>query len=107
MCSNLMKLGQKVAIASGGIAAAIIALIGISNTDLSEQKIFSSSGNSNNTIIPSTKIKVAASFFPLYDFARNIGGDRSDVYSFLPIGQEPHSWEPSIQQIEELKGTKL
>src|SRR5215467_12218303 len=107
MRSNLMKLGQKIAIASGGIVTAIIALIGMSNTDLLEQKIFSNSENSNNTIIPSTKMKIAASFFPLYDFARNIGGNRSDVYSFLPIGQEPHSWEPSIQQIEELKGTKL
>jgi len=102
-----MKLGQKIAIAIGGIVTAIITLIGMSNTDLLEQKIFSNSENSNNTIIPSTKMKVAASFFPLFDFARNIGGNRSDVYSFLPIGQEPHSWEPSIQQIEELKGTKL
>lgn len=53
------------------------------------------------------KLKVAASFFPLYEFARNVGGNKSEVYSFLPIGNEPHSWEPSIQQIEELKGTKL
>ena len=54
-----------------------------------------------------SKLKVTASFFPLYEFAKNVGGDKAEVYSFLPIGNEPHSWEPSIQQIEELKGTKL
>lgn len=60
--------------------------------------------NPSNTV---SKLKVAASFFPLYEFARNVGGNKTDVYSFLPIGEEPHEWEPSIQQIEELKGTKL
>lgn len=62
-----------------------------------------SMGNLSKT----TKLKVAASFFPLYEFARNVGGNKAEVYSFLPIGEEPHSWEPSIQQIEKVKRTKI
>ena len=75
---------------------------------INECNIFDKSKTSQNSSNSGTsKLKVAASFFPLYEFARNVGGDKAEVYSFLPIGNEPHSWEPSIQQIEELKGTKL
>ncbi len=82
------------------VAIAVIASIAVlSNSNVSPQV----NPQSNTT----PKIKVAASFFPLYEFARNVGGDKAEVYSFLPIGQEPHSWEPTIQQIEELKGTQL
>ena len=35
-------------------------------------------------------IKVITSFFPLYDFARNVGGGRVEVTSMIPAGAEPH-----------------
>ncbi len=41
------------------------------------------------------RIKVVASLFPLYDFARNIAGERADVELLLPPGAEPHHFEPS------------
>ncbi|WP_049765200.1 metal ABC transporter solute-binding protein, Zn/Mn family [Alkaliphilus metalliredigens] len=37
------------------------------------------------------KIKVFASFYPLYDFAGKIGGDRIDLQTIVPAGTEPHS----------------
>lgn len=93
---NKLKTGITVGIA---IAVAIIAAIVLSSSNLSPPANLQSG--------ETPKLKVAASFFPLYEFARNVGGNKAEVYSFLPIGNEPHSWEPSIQQIEELKGTKL
>ncbi|MDE1845646.1 MAG: zinc ABC transporter substrate-binding protein [Thaumarchaeota archaeon] len=93
MKSYLIAIGVAVAVV---IIAAIIVL---SNSNVSPPV------NQQSSATP--KLKVAASFFPLYEFARNIGGDKAEVYSFLPIGLEPHEWEPSIQEIEELKGTKL
>lgn len=48
------------------------------------------------------KIKVVASFFPLYDFARHIGGDRADAIAMVPIGAEPHDWEPTVQQVQDM-----
>jgi len=42
----------------------------------------------------SGKLIVVATLFPLYDFARNIAGDRADVRLLLPPGAEPHSFEP-------------
>jgi len=41
------------------------------------------------------KIVVVASFYPLYEFASRVGGDRAEVSSLVPAGIEPHDWEPS------------
>jgi zinc transport system substrate-binding protein len=40
------------------------------------------------------KLKVVASLFPTYDFARAIGGEYAEVSLLLPPGVEPHSFEP-------------
>lgn len=40
------------------------------------------------------KLKVVTSLFPLYDFARNVGGQKTEVTLLLPPGVEPHSFEP-------------
>jgi len=39
------------------------------------------------------KLLVVASFYPLYDFARNVGGDRVAVSVLIPPGVEPHDYE--------------
>ncbi|MFZ5649583.1 MAG: metal ABC transporter substrate-binding protein [Bacillota bacterium] len=41
------------------------------------------------------RVRVTATIYPLYDFARNVGGDKVEVYSLLPPGAEPHHWEPA------------
>lgn len=45
---------------------------------------------------PSTpgKLQVVTTLFPLYDFTRQIAGDKADVSLLLPPGVEPHSFEP-------------
>jgi zinc transport system substrate-binding protein len=40
------------------------------------------------------RISVITSLFPLYDFARNIGGNKVDVMLLLPPGVEAHTFEP-------------
>jgi len=40
------------------------------------------------------KLMVVTTLFPLYDFARAIGGDKADVTLLLPPGVEPHTFEP-------------
>lgn len=39
------------------------------------------------------RLKVIATIFPLYDFARNIGGDRISVTMLLPPGSDVHHYE--------------
>ncbi len=48
------------------------------------------------------RIKVVASFYPVYDFARNIGGDRIEVTTLIPSGVEPHEFEPTASDIRKL-----
>jgi len=40
------------------------------------------------------KLPVVTTLFPLYDFARNVGGDKAAVSLLLPPGAEAHSFEP-------------
>lgn len=41
------------------------------------------------------KLKIVASFYPLYDFTSHVAGDRAEVSSLIPAGIEPHDWEPT------------
>ncbi|MEM3100404.1 MAG: zinc ABC transporter substrate-binding protein [Candidatus Nitrosotenuis sp.] len=50
-----------------------------------------------------SKIKVVASFYPLYEFSKNVGGQTAEVSTFIPIGIEPHDWEPSTGDLLRLK----
>lgn len=42
----------------------------------------------------SGRLRVVTTLFPLYDFAKAVGGDSVDVTLLLPPGMEPHSFEP-------------
>lgn len=44
-------------------------------------------------------IKVVATNFPPYDFARQVGGDKVEVTMLVPPGAESHSYEPTPQDI--------
>ncbi len=43
----------------------------------------------------STKLKVAATLFPYYDFVRQIAGDRVELTMVIPAGMDSHSFEPT------------
>jgi zinc transport system substrate-binding protein len=45
------------------------------------------------------KITVVASFYPLYEFASRVVGDRAEVSSLVPTGVEPHDWEPTAEDV--------
>lgn len=44
---------------------------------------------------PSDRLTVVATLFPQYDFAREIAGDKADIFLLLPPGMESHSFEPT------------
>ena len=55
----------------------------------------------------SGKVAVVASFYPMYDFAQKIGGDRVDVTCLVPAGTEPHDWEPSTADMKAIAGARV
>jgi zinc transport system substrate-binding protein len=40
------------------------------------------------------RLRVVATFYPLYYFSGQVGGDRARVEALIPFNSEPHSWEP-------------
>ena len=52
-----------------------------------------------------TKIQAIASFYPLYEFAQQVGKDKVDVQLIVPTGVEPHEWEPTIQEVLQMQKT--
>lgn len=57
--------------------------------------------------LASEKLSVVASFYPMYDFALKIGGDRVTVETLVPPGAEPHDWEPSPPDIVRLENADV
>ncbi len=57
--------------------------------------------------VPSNKIQVTASFYPLAYIASAVGGSRVSVRDLLPPGGEPHSLEPSPRDFSSLSESNL
>ena len=49
------------------------------------------------------KLSVYASFYPMFDFAKKIGGDKAEVTNMVPAGTEPHDWEPTASDVTGLE----
>ncbi|MBI4039112.1 zinc ABC transporter substrate-binding protein [Candidatus Daviesbacteria bacterium] len=57
--------------------------------------------------VSSQKIQIAASFYPLYFFASEIGKGKAEVFNITPSGIEPHDYDPSPQDIVRILESKL
>lgn len=55
----------------------------------------------------SGKVSVVTSFYPLYEFARQVGGDKVSVTNVTPAGSEPHDYEPTPQQLVQAREAKV
>ena len=50
----------------------------------------------------SSRIKVLATFYPVYDFAKNVGGDRVDLSLLVPMTVDVHEFEPTPSSVQEV-----
>lgn len=53
------------------------------------------------------KSVIYTSFFPIYNLAKQIAGDKFEVRSFTNLKTESHGFEPSAKEIAELSNAKL
>ena len=60
-------------------------------------------GTVGQPFVDDGRLKVMASFYPMYDFARKVGGDKIQVKDMVPAGTEPHDWEPAATDIRNLE----
>jgi zinc transport system substrate-binding protein len=49
------------------------------------------------------KLKVVTTFYPMYEFSKQVAGEHADVISLIPAGIEPHDWEPSAKDMTNIK----
>ncbi len=64
-------------------------------------------GCGEKTEVDSGRLKIVATLFPTYDFARAIGGGRADVELLLTPGKESHSYEPSTGDVLDIDGCDI
>ncbi len=55
----------------------------------------------------SEKITIVTSFYPLADFAKEVGGKRVLIRNLVPAGAEPHDYEPTPQDMASLEEADL
>ena len=69
--------------------------------------------NSNQSIsLPVTstneqKIIAITSFYPLYEFTKQVGKEKVDASILVPFGAEPHDWEPTVKDLQKLQQADL
>jgi zinc transport system substrate-binding protein len=52
-------------------------------------------------------IRVATSIYPICDITQRIAGDRAEVFFVVPIGANPHTYEPNPSAVKNLQGINL
>ena len=97
-------MNEKIVIGVAAIAVALALAAGIIDIAAGQnQQQQQPAPPSNDT----NKLRVIASFFPLYDFSRNVGGDRAEVSVMVPAGIEPHDWEPTPRNIADAESADM
>jgi len=64
-------------------------------------------GSKPDSTLVEGKVNVVTSFYPLYDFAKNIGGEHVNVINMIPAGIEPHDWTPKSRDIDNASKAQL
>ncbi|ANU12231.1 zinc ABC transporter substrate-binding protein [Planococcus antarcticus DSM 14505] len=71
------------------ILSCILALAGC-NSNQNE-----SSGQNEDSSASDDQLKIVTTFFPMYEFTRNITQDKANVELLVPSNVEPHDWKPT------------
>lgn len=48
------------------------------------------------------KLQVMTTFYPMYEFTKEVVGDKGDVELLIPAGTEPHDYEPSAKDLAKI-----
>ncbi|NOV03879.1 metal ABC transporter substrate-binding protein [Paenibacillus planticolens] len=53
------------------------------------------------------KLSVVTTFYPMYEFTKQVAGDHAEVIALIPAGAEPHDWEPSAKDMKKVKNADV
>ena len=74
---------------------------------LSSIVVYGTNSYQQFTTIDNSKLQVIASFNPLYEFSKNVGQEKVDVILLVPVGVEPHDWEPTVKDVQRMQKSDL
>ena len=69
--------------------------------------VFQTNSNSQFSSNDDIKLQVITSANFLYEFSQNIGNEMIDVTLLVPMGVDPHDWEPTIKDTERIHRSDL
>jgi zinc transport system substrate-binding protein len=87
------------------IKMAIIAIAVV--IPLSSIAVYGTNSNQHVAITDNSKLQVISSFNILHEFSQEIGQEKIDAILLVPIGVEPHDWEPTIRDVQEMQKADL
>lgn len=64
--------------------------------------LFAACGNTNKEADKKEDLTIVTTFYPMYDFTKEIVGDEGNVKLLIPAGTEPHDFEPSAKERAEI-----
>jgi zinc transport system substrate-binding protein len=79
----------------------------MSNNNVTTNQTKSNTSINSSHTSNQAKINVVASFFPIYEFVKAVGGDKIAASVLIPIGAEPHNFDPTIQEILKANSANL
>lgn len=53
------------------------------------------------------KLSVVTTFYPMYEFTKQVAGEHADVIALIPAGAEPHDWEPSAKDMKKVSNADV
>lgn len=53
------------------------------------------------------KIQVMTTFYPMYEFTKQVVGNKGDVELLIPAGTEPHDFEPSAKDLAKISDSDV
>ena len=81
---------------------AIIIVIPLASLAITQPNLSSEISTTENS-----KLQVVTSANFLYEFSQNIGKEMVDVTLLVPMGADPHDWEPTIRDTERLQEANM
>ena len=69
--------------------------------------VFQTNSNSQFSSTDNSKLQVITSAHFLHEFSQNIGNEMIDVTLLVPMGVDPHDWEPTIKDTERIQKSDL
>ena len=79
---------------------AIIAIVVV--IPLASAAVYGTNANQQLTNNDNSKLQAISSFNPLHEFSQIVGGEKIDVTLLVPVGVEPHDWEPTIKDVQKM-----